>query len=448
MEQLCRSRSKQQKAKAISLGRMEAPYSPHARVRVINIGEYDATMKNKEQLKMSEEGCVTPKKQPAKIVFKDPGKKEEKMTTPIDAKVAEAAAKAGIIKDALPIPSKDSLPVPNTNEEALSEFLKRVSLSPNNDTMNNHDHQHQVQQSNCMGSPQRRNTPPTFNMLPDYARYQEARFRRSYSRGDSVNNLSPKSPGVEWVDHRSLPPGSWDANALVASHSFPASIFCDSGEVSPSQVSAMTAMHQEYGYTHYHHHSAPSSPAMGNMAYHDYHIHRRVYPDGVSIPSAAALSRGSSSSWSDQDEELQQRQFLTDPYMGQHGPSFAHHQQVCQEQEQQEQQHSAAAAASVEEDQERPLVEISPGVHEPLRKADETVRAVRVDFYVPVSCFGCSQDIFCIADAKYVICPTCKVVSPIEEGALEGKVLRQHGLGLGFTCESLFQIQSDILLER
>ena len=129
------------------------------------------------------------------------------------------------------------------------------------------------------------------------------------------------------------------------------------------------------------------------------------------------------------------------PYAHAHAHGHAHLQQ-------QQQGRPQVQLSGSEDSQDTRLVEIAPGVHEPLRRADETVTAVRHDFYVPVCCFGCSEEIFCIADAKYVICPSCRVVSPIEEGALDGQVLRQHGLGLGFNCESLFQIQSDILQEE
>jgi hypothetical protein len=153
----------------------------------------------------------------------------------------------------------------------------------------------------------------------------------------------------------------------------------------------------------------------------------------------AVLSAGSSSSWS--DEEDQQHHTGAGPlpeYLGGRSNSIVRNHEGRRNSD------SSSASTGIAST----MVEISPGVHEPLRGADETMRAVRQDFYVPTSCFGCSNEIFCIADAKYVICPECRVVSPVEEGELDGQKLEQRGIGLGFTCESLFQIQSEILSER
>lgn len=49
-------------------------------------------------------------------------------------------------------------------------------------------------------------------------------------------------------------------------------------------------------------------------------------------------------------------------------------------------------------------------------------------------------------DANYVLCPTCKVVSPME-GCAEGGGL-DGGVGLGFTFDDLQQWQHEILLRR
>ena len=94
-------------------------------------------------------------------------------------------------------------------------------------------------------------------------------------------------------------------------------------------------------------------------------------------------------------------------------------------------------------------IEISPGVTATLRSKEETLDAIRHDFILPVACFGCCQDLFCIADAQYVICPTCRVVSPLlqqqqQQQAHDGPPAK-GGLGLGVSFESLFEIQSEIV---
>ncbi|CAB9499332.1 expressed unknown protein [Seminavis robusta] len=93
-------------------------------------------------------------------------------------------------------------------------------------------------------------------------------------------------------------------------------------------------------------------------------------------------------------------------------------------------------------------VEIAPGVRVPLRRTHETMRAIAKDYYQEASCFGCSIDIFCIADVSYVICPKCKIISPVSGEYFEGRKLKRYGLGLGFTCESLFKMQNEILQDR
>lgn len=90
-------------------------------------------------------------------------------------------------------------------------------------------------------------------------------------------------------------------------------------------------------------------------------------------------------------------------------------------------------------------IEISPGVHLRLRGADETWRAVKIDFFVPCQCFCCDADneetIFCIQDADYVVCPICKTVSPLE-GDCDAR--SDGGVGLGFTMTALGKIQDEI----
>jgi hypothetical protein len=76
-------------------------------------------------------------------------------------------------------------------------------------------------------------------------------------------------------------------------------------------------------------------------------------------------------------------------------------------------------------------IQISSGVHVPLRGLEETRECIVRDFYLPLTCLGCSVDVCCIQDANYVICPVCQVVSP-----LGGNADNDHGkggVGLGFT---------------
>jgi hypothetical protein len=109
---------------------------------------------------------------------------------------------------------------------------------------------------------------------------------------------------------------------------------------------------------------------------------------------------------------------------------------------------------------ERAMIEIEPGFFSPLRGADETFDAVKYDFYTPTECFCCSETIFCIQDADYILCPTCRVVSPVfttttpehdHRHSVDGNnddntnPKRQGGVGLGFTYQDLSNWQEDII---
>lgn len=87
-------------------------------------------------------------------------------------------------------------------------------------------------------------------------------------------------------------------------------------------------------------------------------------------------------------------------------------------------------------------IEISPGHTERLRGANETWHCIENDFFMPCQCFCCGESICCIIDATYVLCPTCKVVSPLDNGCNGG------GVGLGFTNDDLQKWQTEIILSR
>lgn len=86
-------------------------------------------------------------------------------------------------------------------------------------------------------------------------------------------------------------------------------------------------------------------------------------------------------------------------------------------------------------------IEIAPGVFARLRGAEETRSAINRDFFMPCECACCSQTIFCIQDADFVLCPDCRVIQPME-GCEEGGV---GGVGLGFKMEELMNCQQQIV---
>jgi len=99
-----------------------------------------------------------------------------------------------------------------------------------------------------------------------------------------------------------------------------------------------------------------------------------------------------------------------------------------------------------------PTIEIAPGEFRRLRGAAETWKAVQVDFYVPCTCVVCNQTVFCIQDADFVLCPMCRVVSPVDGADIEeadaGRAILSGGVGLGFTFDDLAKWQDEIAVTR
>jgi hypothetical protein len=65
---------------------------------------------------------------------------------------------------------------------------------------------------------------------------------------------------------------------------------------------------------------------------------------------------------------------------------------------------------------------------------------------VRTECICCSKTIFAIQDADFVLCPECRVVSPMDGKVFDG--IGDGGVGLGFRMEELAKWQENIELER
>jgi hypothetical protein len=89
-------------------------------------------------------------------------------------------------------------------------------------------------------------------------------------------------------------------------------------------------------------------------------------------------------------------------------------------------------------------IEVAPGLSVRLRGADETWRAIQSDQYQPCTCMECNTHMFCIADAWLVLCPTCRVASPVH--VVVGTTInhRDGGVGLGFTMDVLAEGQASL----
>ena len=83
-----------------------------------------------------------------------------------------------------------------------------------------------------------------------------------------------------------------------------------------------------------------------------------------------------------------------------------------------------------------PYITIAPGVKARFRGAKETYTSVLVERDVVMSlCYNCNQEIYTLANAQYIFCPHCKVVSPLDSAKRCGR--NGGGVGLGFTKQEM-----------
>lgn len=81
-------------------------------------------------------------------------------------------------------------------------------------------------------------------------------------------------------------------------------------------------------------------------------------------------------------------------------------------------------------------IEVAPCVYSPLRSAADTFKAIDNDFYIRLTCGNCNKPIFCIQNAKHVLCPHCRQVSSTDSCAEDA-----YGVGMGFSIEYLVRLQ-------
>lgn len=84
-------------------------------------------------------------------------------------------------------------------------------------------------------------------------------------------------------------------------------------------------------------------------------------------------------------------------------------------------------------------VEVSPNVFMDLRSAMETLRAVESGRAICVTCVQCQGTLKCVPDAELVMCPDCRITSPMcLEDDIPGRTPRR-GVGLGLKLPSTFR---------
>jgi hypothetical protein len=87
-------------------------------------------------------------------------------------------------------------------------------------------------------------------------------------------------------------------------------------------------------------------------------------------------------------------------------------------------------------------IEVFPGVFLPLHGSQETLSAMQEGQLVSCTCFVCTRTIMCVSQASYVLCPDCRVVSPVESCSVSKTMKRgaslsgeAGGVGLGMKLE-------------
>lgn len=86
-----------------------------------------------------------------------------------------------------------------------------------------------------------------------------------------------------------------------------------------------------------------------------------------------------------------------------------------------------------------PCVEIYPGFEQRLRLSAETEEAILTGFVRTSECCVCKLEISCIQDARFVLCPVCRTITPLGDDVLADHLYftpegteASFGIGLGF----------------
>jgi hypothetical protein len=80
-------------------------------------------------------------------------------------------------------------------------------------------------------------------------------------------------------------------------------------------------------------------------------------------------------------------------------------------------------------------VEVAPGEYMPLRGSAETLKAIESGKACKVTCFACQASLWCVPDADLVLCPDCRILSPLSSKESSQLWTRHGGVGLGARVE-------------
>jgi hypothetical protein len=84
---------------------------------------------------------------------------------------------------------------------------------------------------------------------------------------------------------------------------------------------------------------------------------------------------------------------------------------------------------------DRLQVELLPGHFVPLIGSEETWQAFCADNVIDVECSSCQVFLYCKNTAEMVLCPGCRMISPIDQVGIGAE-----GLGLGLTVADAFDM--------
>jgi hypothetical protein len=76
-------------------------------------------------------------------------------------------------------------------------------------------------------------------------------------------------------------------------------------------------------------------------------------------------------------------------------------------------------------------VEVAPGEYMQLRGSAETLKAVESGKACIVTCLVCEANLWCVSDADLVLCPDCRIFSPLSSQQTSQPWSRRGGVGLG-----------------
>jgi hypothetical protein len=93
---------------------------------------------------------------------------------------------------------------------------------------------------------------------------------------------------------------------------------------------------------------------------------------------------------------------------------------------------------------EHQMILLTPGQWLRWRGAVETLHAIQHDKYEPCLCLDCGRHVFCLSDAWLVLCPHCYSISPVEHNDASKSASLEGGIGLGFTIDTLFEVQASV----